>query len=148
MPHLSLFDPIILHFVSSSELVEKVVTSKIIRNSGVSLRIRPLSSSDYGYVVLLKQLTTVGDISKAKFDERFSQMISCPGTYFIIVLEDERTGRLIGAATLLVELKFIHTCSKRGHIEDVVVDSEFRGMNLGKLLVDTLVRIGKHIGCY
>ncbi|KAK4474981.1 hypothetical protein MN116_002083 [Schistosoma mekongi] len=38
--------------------------------------------------------------------------------------------------------------SERGHIEDVIVDSRFRGMNFGRLLVDTLICIGKHMGCY
>ncbi|VDQ13366.1 unnamed protein product [Trichobilharzia regenti] len=64
------------------------------------------------YVTLLEQLTVVGKIERRQFDES-----------------------IIGAATLFLELKFIHCCSKRGHIEDVVVDSKFRGMNLGKLQV-------------
>ncbi|RTG90059.1 glucosamine-phosphate N-acetyltransferase [Schistosoma bovis] len=75
-------------------------------------------------------------------------MASCLDTYFIVVLEDATTSRIIGAATLFIELKFIHQCSKRGHIEDVIVDSRYRGMNFGRLLVDTLVHIGKHMGCY
>nr|AAX30476.1 SJCHGC03889 protein [Schistosoma japonicum] len=60
-------------------------------------------------------------------------MASCSDTYFIVILEDETTCNIVGAATLFIELKFIHCCSKRGHIEDVIVDSRFRGMNFGKL---------------
>lgn len=39
-------------------------------------------------------------------------MASCLDTYFIVVLEDATTSRIIGAATLFIELKFIHQCSK------------------------------------
>ncbi|CAH8874059.1 unnamed protein product [Trichobilharzia szidati] len=148
MTDLSLFDPVVLEHINCSELVEKYLKDKVAQTSEVSVKIRPLLSSDYDYVSLLKQLTVVGKIERRQFDERFLQMASCPDTYFIVVLVNETTGSIIGAATLFLELKFIHCCSKRGHIEDVVVDSRFRGMNLGKLLIDILIRIGKHMGCY
>ena len=37
---------------------------------------------------------------------------------------------------------------KVGHIEDVVVDSEFRGMGLAKMLTEELINIAKTNGCY
>nr|CAH8874546.1 unnamed protein product [Trichobilharzia regenti] len=159
MTDLSLFDPVVLEHINCHELVEKHLKEKIAQTSEVSVKIRPLLSSDYDYVTLLEQLTVVGKIERRQFDgnrqlklilsqERFLQMASCPDTYFVVVLVNEATGSIIGAATLFLELKFIHCCSKRGHIEDVVVDSKFRGMNLGKLLIDILIRIGKHMGCY
>ncbi|VDP26341.1 unnamed protein product [Schistosoma margrebowiei] len=134
MAVLSLFDPLILEHINCSELIRKHVVHINFQN----------------YLALLKQLTVVGKIEQREFDERFSLMASCLDTYFIVVLEDATTSRIIGAATLFIELKFIHQCSKvaRGHIEDVIVDSRYRGMNFGRLLVDTLVRIGKHMGCY
>ncbi|KAL7059074.1 hypothetical protein AAHC03_012891 [Spirometra sp. Aus1] len=38
--------------------------------------------------------------------------------------------------------------SKRGHVEDVVVDEAYRGKGLGKLIIAVLVELGKAEGCY
>lgn len=53
------------------------------------------------------------------FPERFTQMKQSGG-YYVTVIEDTRVGRLIGAATLTVEQKFIHNCSLVGplHVFD------------------------------
>mgnify|MGYP006952276524 FL=1 len=39
-------------------------------------------------------------------------MKECANTYFVTVIEDLNTNKIIGAATLVVEHKFIHRCSK------------------------------------
>nr|CUU99022.1 hypothetical transcript [Hymenolepis microstoma] len=80
--------------------------------------------------------------------ERFREFASRPSTYFIIVLEDVTSRKVVGCATLVVELKLIHECSKRGHIEDVVVDEACRKQGLGKLLIGTLIKVGEAEGCY
>lgn len=43
--------------------------------------------------------------------DRFSQMKACPDTYYIIVIENQTTGQIIGSATLVKEQKFIHGAS-------------------------------------
>lgn len=67
------------------------------------------------------------------------------GDYFIVVIEDLNAKKLAGAATTFVEHKFIRglgkvpmrsvsmalTHAQCGHIEDVVVDSTYRGKNFG-----------------
>ena len=50
------------------------------------------------------------------------------------LLADLDTGKVIATATLFVERKFIRNCGKCGHIEDVVVDSTYRGLRLGARL--------------
>ncbi len=45
---------------------------------------------------------------------------------------DTEKQKIVATATLLVELKYIRECGKAGHIEDVVVDSSYRGMRLGQ----------------
>lgn len=55
------------------------------------------------------------------------------GQYYITVIEDTRINRLIGAASLVTEFKFIHECGLRGRLEDVVVNNTYRGKQLGKL---------------
>ena len=40
--------------------------------------------------------------------ERFAEMKSCKGSYYIVVIEDISKGRIIGSGTLAVEMKYIH----------------------------------------
>ena len=115
-----------------------------------NLVLRPLNKLDYrrGYLELLKQLTSVGEVSEQQFNRQFDLMRNCLNTYFIIVIEDERQNKIIGSATLQVEYKFIHQTSLRGRIEDVVVDDANRGKQLGKILLETVKLLARHVGCY
>eukprot|EP01088_Endostelium_zonatum_P001235 TRINITY_DN11534_c0_g1_i1.p1 TRINITY_DN11534_c0_g1~~TRINITY_DN11534_c0_g1_i1.p1 ORF type:complete len:160 (+),score=27.41 TRINITY_DN11534_c0_g1_i1:104-583(+) len=112
--------------------------------------VRKLQPGDYekGFLQLLSQLTTVGEIIKSEFEQRIIEMELKHETYNLFVLEDVQKSKVIGCATLLVELKFVHNCGKVGHIEDVVVDSTYRGLNLGKLIINHLMQVGKAAGCY
>lgn len=74
------------------------------------------------------------------------------GDYYVTVIEDTRKNQIIGAASLIIERKFIHNCAvvsqesspvqysythsltlQRGRLEDVVVNDTYRGKQLGKL---------------
>ena len=70
------------------------------------------------------------------------------GSYYITVIEDMDKNEVIGVATLVVEKKFIRECALRGIIEEVVVSDQYRGRQLGKLIVATLIELGKRLGCY
>ncbi|CAG0896110.1 unnamed protein product [Darwinula stevensoni] len=100
------------------------------------------------YVELLKQLTDVGTVTREMFTEKFKRMKSCKETYFITVMEDLTTGKIIGSGSLVLEEKFIHSCASRGRIEDIVVDSSYRGKQLGKYIVMLLTGIAKKLKCY
>jgi len=117
---------------------------------GPGLVLRPLSIHDYerGFTSVLAQLTKVGEVSQKQFEDRFRQMKQCPNTYYITVIEDTQKGQVIGSASLVVEQKFIHEIATRGRIEDVVVREEYRGQQLGKLLVDALALLSRKLGCY
>ncbi|CAF1070309.1 unnamed protein product [Adineta steineri] len=114
--------------------------------------IRPLSLKDYdhGYIDLLRQLTECGKISYEEFQERFYEMKQCSNTYHILVIEDMNLNKkIIGTTTLVCEKKFIRQLGVRGRIEDVVIDNEYRGQQLGKLLVDLLTKLAKEkCDCY
>nr|CAI5851537.1 unnamed protein product [Callosobruchus analis] len=113
------------------------------------LCVRPLRISDYdnGFLQILRQLTTVGNVSRSLFENQFWKMKKSGG-YFITVIEDTRTHEIIGASTLITELKFIHGCALRGRLEDVVVNNTYRGKQLGKLIVLTVTLLAKKLGCY
>jgi len=136
-----MFDPDLLSNVPSA--IE--VTSK-----NPDLLVRPLQANDFGrgFIDLLKQLTSVGSVSESDFKERFHLMKSCQSTYFNTVIVDKTTDKVIGAATLIVERKFIHSCANRGIIEEVIVSDQYRGKSLGKLIVKSLIELGKSLGCY
>jgi len=93
------------------------------------------------------QLTTVGHVSFDQFCSQFEK-IAKKGDQITHVIEDPQKKKIIATATLLLEDKFIHGCGKIGHIEDVVVDSTYRGHRLGFRVVDSLNKSAKSHGCY
>uniref|UniRef100_A0AC34G8W1 Glucosamine 6-phosphate N-acetyltransferase n=1 Tax=Panagrolaimus sp. ES5 TaxID=591445 RepID=A0AC34G8W1_9BILA len=114
-------------------------------------QIRPLAAHDFdnGFIQLLSQLTVVGKVSSKEVLDRFKIMASMnPLSYYITVIEEIATQKIVGAATLVIELKFIHRVGCRGRIEDVVVDQEKRGLGFAKSLNETLVSFAKKLGVY
>ncbi|XP_060646371.1 probable glucosamine 6-phosphate N-acetyltransferase isoform X2 [Drosophila nasuta] len=113
------------------------------------MKVRPLKDTDYdrGFLQLLSQLTHVGNVTRTQFLTRFSQM-KASGDYYVTVIEDTRKGEIIGAASLIIERKFIHNCAVRGRLEDVVVNDTYRGKQLGKLIVVTVSLLAEQLGCY
>merc|ERR1712083_505961 len=87
-------------------------------------------------------------ISREEWEDRFQAMKSCKDTYYVVVIEDVNLARVIGAATLVVEKKFIHSCGLVGRLEDVVVSDVYRGKQLGKLVVATASLLATKLGCY
>ncbi|KAJ8880683.1 hypothetical protein PR048_017153 [Dryococelus australis] len=136
-----------LNFTQISSLFSPPISAA---NPGHSLLVRPLCRGDYdrGFLQLLSQLTHVGHISREQFLGRFSSMKACPDTYYVTVVEDTQTNKVIAAASLITELKFIHDCGLRGRLEDVVVNGDYRGKQLGKLIVMTVTLLAKELGCY
>lgn len=111
--------------------------------------IRDLQRDDYNrkYIELLSQLTKTGDISKEEFEAQFDK-IKRKEDYIIKVIVDPKTDEIVGSGTLIVEYKFIHKCSAVGHIEDIVICEKMRGKNLGRHLVEELIKESKKRGCY
>ena len=108
-----------------------------------------IADFDKGYLDLLSQLTTVGPVTRDQFSERFLVMQRTqPSAYYVVVIEDESSQRVVGSATLVIEWKFIHSASCRGRVEDVVIDANMRGKKLGALLNRVLVALAKNIGVY
>lgn len=118
------------------------------------LSARPLKSTDFenGYIDLLSQLTEVGDISEDDFVGRFNLMKTLNEInehYAIVVIEDITTRKVVGAASLIMELKFIHQCAMRGRIEEVVVLDQHRGKKIGETVVRILVDLAREAyNCY
>uniref|UniRef100_UPI00358E369A glucosamine 6-phosphate N-acetyltransferase-like n=1 Tax=Myxine glutinosa TaxID=7769 RepID=UPI00358E369A len=112
-------------------------------------RLRPLCTRDFdrGFMKTLAQLTDVGDVSPETFIDRFEEMKRL-GNHYVVVVEDTDNGSVVATALLILERKFIHACTTRGRVEDVVVCNSVRGKGLGKLLVSTLTLLAERLGCY
>ena len=107
------------------------------------LNFRRLEKADYdkNYLELLKQLTAVGDISKEKYETALDKI----GAEVWVV---EFEGKIIASVSLLLEQKIIHECGIVGHLEDVVVDRDYRKYGLGKFIIERIIKIAKERGCY
>ena len=109
--------------------------------------IRELKKDDLwnGFLTTLDSLRQASDIDKNKAQEIFEKINSNPDH---IIAVAELDGKIVGATTLLIEPKFIHKGGLVGHIEDVVVDKNFQGQNIGEKIMKFLLDIAKNRGCY
>eukprot|EP00793_Prasinoderma_coloniale_P006738 PRCOL_00001568-RA len=119
----------------------------MVDGDGIVLRRLEVGDHAKGMMELLGQLTDASGVDAAMFAARAAELAADPRTT-MVVAEDTATGRIVGTAKLLVELKFTRRCGMCGHIEDVVVDSSVRGKRLGKRVVDECVKVAKEAGCY
>jgi glucosamine-phosphate N-acetyltransferase len=110
---------------------------------------RPLMKSDYGRGVLdvLKVLTSVGNISKVRFEEQFDYWHKRNDMYFNLVICNEQD-RVVAVGSIVLERKLIHECGVVGHIEDIAVASSEQGRRLGLRIIHALTEIGRSQGAY
>ena len=111
------------------------------------MQFRNLQKNDFnlGYLDLLSQLTEVNK-NNISF-EKFSNFIDKLGeNHKIIIIINNN--KIIATGTLLIENKIIHSISKVGHIEDIVVDSNSKGLGIGKQIINYLTNLAKENNCY
>ena len=111
--------------------------------------IEELTADDYelGYLDVLEQLTTVESesISYTEFKNHFNNQSDNVKSF---VMKDRKNNKITGCGTIVIEKKYIHKLGSVGHIEDIVIDKEYRKYGLGKDLISYLVEYGKKNGCY
>lgn len=117
---------------------------------GKSFCIRQIELVDFTdeYFNLLNQLSIT---NFEEFDENknklFINSLGCK--HYICIIEDVDSQKIIGTGTLLIEDKIIHNYGKVGHIEDLVIDKQYRGLELGRLVVEYLTDFSKlDMNCY
>jgi glucosamine-phosphate N-acetyltransferase len=111
--------------------------------------VRPIEDADYHkqYLQLLQMLTSLDP--QQILEPAFQQFVNNLNTnHQILVIEDLTTNKIIGTITILIEEKLIHNFGKVCHVEDVVVNTTYRGQGLGKLLVDKALQIANKNQCY
>lgn len=111
-----------------------------------SIIIRELIAGDLDdhFISLLEQLTSVAmtpDSLRTVHTDRISRGIRTYGLY--------RDSLLAATASLVVEPKFIHGGKRVGHLEEVVVDRDYRGEGLGERIVRYVAHEAiTRLGCY
>jgi len=120
--------------------------------------IRQLSIADYytNYFDLLGQLTIAPKPTFSNFKKLLDKVNANPNhKIFVIELDSDsdhfvETGKdiIVAVGTILIEPKFIRGLRAVAHIEDIVIDKEYRKMGLGHLLLKHLIKIAMKKKCY
>lgn len=112
-----------------------------------NITIRELQIEDLwnGFLTTLDSLRQASNIEKNTANETYNKIKSNPNHMIVVALIDQK---VVGAATLLLEPKFIHSGGVVGHIEDVVVDKNYQGQKIGEKIILYLLEIAKTNGCY
>lgn len=149
LDEMPLFDPSLLQDLDWSSNTVSFSPPISPSQPGEGLVLRPLCTTDLkrGFYKVLSQLTLAGDVTQEQFIKKFEHMKKT-GDYYVVVVEDTGLKQIVATATLITEHKFIHSCSKRGRVEEVVVSDVCRGKQLGKLLVSTLTLLSRKLECY
>lgn len=111
------------------------------------LKIRELEERDLfnGFLESLDTLRKASDIDEKKAKQILKRINSIPNHKIYVAISDSR---VVGAATIFIESKFIHHGGYVGHIEDVVVRKEYQGRGIGEKLVRKLLEYAQNYGCY
>lgn len=99
------------------------------------------------YFKLLQQLSI---ISLQDYNEPHNTIFfnSLHDNHQIYVIEDLENKKIIGSGTIWIEPKLIRNYGKVAHLEDLVIDNEFRNLGLGKKMLEHLLHVAKDKGCY
>jgi len=109
--------------------------------------IRELKREDLwkGFFTSLDSLRQTSSIDQNIANNIFDKIQENPEHIIMVALNDDK---VVGAATLLIEFKFIHNGGKVGHIEDVAVDKNYQGQGIGEKIIKNLLTLAKTKGCY
>ncbi|MDE1766909.1 MAG: GNAT family N-acetyltransferase [Thaumarchaeota archaeon] len=111
------------------------------------IKIRKLQKKDLanGFLHSLDSLRKASDLSPGKARAIFESISSDPNEAVYVAAIGSK---VVGAASIIIEQKFIHKGGKAGHIEDVVVAKEFQGKGIGQKVVQALLEHAEKKGCY
>ncbi len=84
-------------------------------------------------------------VSKAKLENTLAEILKNKD-YTLAVYEYD--GKIVGTATLLLQLNLSHGSRPYAHIENVVTDNNYRGKGIGKELISYLIEKAKKMDCY
>ena len=96
------------------------------------------------YFELLRMLTDAPDVPTDVFLENLEKIRHIGS----IVICLDGGNRIVGCGTVIIEPKMIHACRSVGHIEDIVVNAEYRGLGIARGILNRLVELSYRNNCY
>ncbi|TFK24571.1 glucosamine 6-phosphate N-acetyltransferase [Coprinopsis marcescibilis] len=137
---------------SSLELLfnPELIPEQVKKELPTELHIRPLARTDYhrAHIPLLTVLTQAPDPGLAGYQATFDALLTCPNTYYTLVIVSKETDQIVGVGCVFIERKFLRNLGKVGHIEDIAVSKTMQGKKLGLRIIQALTGISETIGCY
>lgn len=106
--------------------------------------------SQYNVLKILKQLSNTIDLEdKNTIKERMNKLTS-----YLIENKQHRiliiyyNSEIIGSITIFIEPKIIHNFRNVCHVEDFVIDKQYRGLGLGCIVLDKIYGLATQNDCY
>ena len=113
------------------------------------MKIRELERGDVSvhseFFPILNQLSPAKDWERLEFASLWQTYLD---NQHITTLVAEKYEKIIGTGSVLIEQKFLRGGGKVAQVEDVVVDNRSREKGVGKVIIDSLVKIAKEKECY
>jgi N-acetylglutamate synthase-like GNAT family acetyltransferase len=78
--------------------------------------------------------------------EKFRSHIQPSPDYYLWVAEPD--GKVVGTAMMHLQHKLSYHCGTAAHLEDVVIDRDYRGQGVGEQLVRQAIETAKAQQCY
>jgi glucosamine-phosphate N-acetyltransferase len=101
------------------------------------------------YLLLLSELTSAPLIDTELFLENISRIHEM-GCIVVGIMNDLSNNhfKIFASGTIIIEPKIIRGGKNVGHIEDIVVSKEMRGMGISQQLLEFLKLIARENNCY
>jgi glucosamine-phosphate N-acetyltransferase len=113
----------------------------------MNLIFRHVDKLDYdkNHIELYSQLSVINkeNIKREDYDNFIDELDETKKIYII-----EHNDKIIATGTFFIEKKLIHNWGKVAHIEDIVVDQNYRNKNIGKYLIENILNEIKIFKCY
>ena len=129
----------------------RMAKTKSSRAASVTVRILREADLHNGFLETLDALRPASDLAPERAAEVFRRLDGNPqasSSADCVVAVAVAGGRVVGAATLLIEHKFINQAGRAGHIEDVAVAADRQGTGIGGALIRYLLARAAEAGCY
>ena len=116
-------------------------------HSEILIRTVEVDDLKKGFFGVLSQLTSAETPEESAFKERVKEISQDPN-HIVYVVEHIPSQKIIGTITIILEKKFIHNLSQICHVEDFVIDKNYRKFGIGKKLMEMAINFAKEKKCY